>query len=570
MRIKRSELKMITDGVRLVTQGKKRVRILSMFMALVLALTLLPMGTLAAPASITVSGAGNATSVMAGINLQMIHDSQTSVTWSVYDVSAGVAQATQNYASINSTTGLLSGMAPGIVRVTATALDGATGAVDITVWTIPPIVIPPVFPPIIPPTVPVPVSQIGTLVLQGGSEVTLAKTKINGLSGVNTYWATPGQEIAETAPVVGTLAASINNVYNINITANPFVPASVGQTISVIEVNGSDVVVGFGTITVTSDEQIGTNKPPVLKYSEMSVRVGNGQSWSHTGEMFMDPENNGLSINNAVSSNPGVVVAGTIYNEYLLLTGVMTGTASVSFDLWDNTGDKIRYTIDVLAATLQAPNINENYSSPFTIAPVGITFVSSLTNSTWADVISSIEVNGVVIAPENYTVTKEKQFSDMYGEWKAGEILFQAGVLVEGENWILIKANGYVHARIVQDIHKSEQSFYTNPLTINKTSGKITASVKVLDRLGFWETATATFQLMNGDVPVSTISYTVDELDDYQVFQTEFNLVDAATNTNYSVRVFIKSGDNTNNEDLGYNLATELTQQEFDELFLEW
>jgi hypothetical protein len=562
---------MLTDGVQLVTQGKKRVRLLSMFMALVLALTIVPIGAMAAPATLTVSGVSNATTVMAGISLQMIHNSQTSVTWSVYDVSAGVAQATQNYASINSTTGLLSGMAPGIVRVTATALDGATGTVDITVWTIPPIVIPPVFPPIIPPTVPV--SQISTLVLQGGSEVTLAKTKINGLSGVNTYWATPGQEIAETTPVVGTLAASINNVYNINITANPFVLASVGQTISVIEVNSSDVVVGFGTITVTSNGQIGTNKPPVLKHSEMSVTLGDGAAWNYIYNIISDPEGDGLHISNVVSSNTAVVVAGANNDYYLLLTGVMSGTASVSFDLWDNTGDRIRHTIDVTAG-LRAPSFDNNYLNPFTGIPVGITFNS---NSTWVDAISSIQVNGVFLQPESYTITNEKQFSDEYEEWTSGEILFHAGVLTKGENKIVIKAEGYAFVTLYQDIHNSEESFYMSAPLINKVTGNINVKVKVLTNISnnsYWEQATTIFQLMNGDVPVSTVSYTINELDNYQTFQAQFSLVDAAANPNYSVRVFIKSGDNTNNENLGYPLATEVeTQEAFDllyEQYLEW
>jgi len=498
--------------------------------------------------SIVINGENNAQNVIVGTDLQMEQDSDQSVVWSVNDILNGQVQSSQVYATIDSTTGVLSGLVPGVVRVTATG-DGVTGSIDITVLE--------------------PVDVVGKLtgtpVLQGGDMVTLAKTKFNGLSGSNKFWATSGQVTAESIPNTGTTASSLASTYTINISDNSFVPASIGQIISVIEVDDSGDVVGFGTFTVSSETEIGTNKPPVAKMSEISVPIGH-EAWHYINDLFTDPEESGIYFSNIVSSNPSVLIASPYYynNNYLILNGVSSGTATVSFKVSDETGDKIEHTLNVIVAK-QAPSLESiNYDMPFTNTPFSVIFEP---NTEWFNAITSVEVNNVVIQRDDYMLTAEKELS------KYGEILFDPGVLKEGENRIVVKAEGYTFATDTIYLHKSEESFYTSPLTINKMNGGITASFKSLENYknrGYSEQATAIFQLMNGDVPISTVSFTTDELESYQSFQAQFSLLDATTNKNYSVRAFLITGDNSDNSVLGHNLSTEVSKEEFDILYQEW
>ncbi|MGF7046774.1 hypothetical protein J2T13_001272 [Paenibacillus sp. DS2015] len=547
---------MMKDGNRVTAKGKMKFRMLSVLMALVLALSILPIGAMAA-SSPMVKGENDAISVKVGLDLQMIEEWGQTVTWSVYDVEAGNELLTQTYASIEAETGLLTGIEAGTVRVTATDSHGDTGSKDITV---------------------VGRSQVGalsrTLTLQGGSMVTLAKTKFNGIAGSNTFYATSGQESAEPNIYEGTLASSLLNIYSINISNNPFVPASVGQTISVIEVDADGVVVGFGTFTVSTDGEIGTNKPPVAIVNEKTVVLGDA-TLNGVNDLFKDPEGEFMNFSNFTSSNTDVVIAdhnwyGSIYNQYLALHPIAVGTATVSLDVTDATGDKIRHTMEVTVRK-QAPYVNDNETSPFTNTSIGLTFEP---NSEWVSKITAIEVNGEVIQPENYTITNEKQFTDIWRTNIYGEILFHSGVLLEGKNRIVVKADGYTFVEVNQDVYNSEDSYNMTTL-VDQASGGITATAKVLVNINtadmynvYDEQGTAVFQLMDGDVPVSTVSYTVDELNNYSTFKAHFNLADISTNVNYSVRAFLISGESI--DSMGYNLATGVTQAEFDELFAEY
>ncbi|CAH1201701.1 hypothetical protein PAECIP111893_01700 [Paenibacillus plantiphilus] len=541
---------MMKDWIGVTTKGKIRTRMISSLVALVLVLSILPISAMASVGTpVAVTGENNASSVKVGSNLQMIDDSELTVTWNVYDVVDGDQLTTQNYASIDSETGLLTGTEAGIVRVTATASDGGTGSTDITV-----------------------IEQVGALsallALQGGDMVTLGKTKFTGLSSSNTFWATSGQESAQQSIDVGTQAITLLNIYNINLSGNPFVPAAVGQTISVIEVNGAGVVVGFGTFTVSSNEQIGTNKPPVLLYNKTSVVINEFVD-KYSGSLLQDPERYSMTYSNVVSSNSSIVQVSMPYywnQEYMRLSGAQLGTATVSFEAADNTGDKIKYTVEVTVATSRAPYLDDS-EIPFTNTEIGIGFEP---NADWASHINEIEVNGQVVQSENYTITNEKEYSGEGNTYVRGEILFHTGVLLEGKNRILVKAEGYTFAEVEQDIYKPEDSYYIATI-VDKTNGGITATTKLLvntDTADMYdvydEQGTAVFQLMNGDVPVSTVSYTINDLDYYATFRAYFNVAGASANDNYSVRAFLITGESPDN--MGYNLATEITPDEYDVL----
>jgi len=412
-----------------------------------------------------------------------------------------------------------------------------------------------------------------TLELQGGSMVTLAKTKFTGFSdtNTNTFWATSGQELAESNPGTSATLSSLESIYTINISDNPFAPAFVGQIISVIEVNSSDNVVGFGKFAIDSVAKIGTNNPPVAKISEISILTGE-KARHCIYDLFTNPDNPKIYYSNIIISNPSVLTASNIFDdEYLNLNGMSAGNASVSFEVSnETTGDKIEHTLNVLVVQ-QAPDLNFfNYEMPFTNMP--ISFIVK-PNNEWFKAITSVEVNDVVIQPDDYTLTAEKELSK-YGEtFTAGEILFDPGVLKEGKNQIVVNSGKYASATTeTVHLHKSEESFYTSPLTINHINGVITVTFKSLRNFhneSYSEQATAIFQLMNGDVPVSTVSFTIGELDSYQSYRAQFSLGDTTINSNYTVRSFLITGDNADNSLLGHNLSTEVSQEEFDALYQE-
>ncbi|MFX3631733.1 MAG: hemoblobin-interacting domain-containing protein [Candidatus Pristimantibacillus sp.] len=551
---------MIKHWISVTASGKKKIRIMSMLMALVVAISSLPAGAMAAGGlPVTVSAQNDASSIVVGSSLQMIEDSQLTVTWSVYDVEDGEQLLTQNYASIESETGLLTGLEAGTVRVTARADDGDEGSMDLVV------------------AEQVVVGGLSVSpALQGGDMVTLNKTKFVGIQGNNIFWATSGQTDAEPAINEGTLASELGQ-YSINLSKNPFVPAAVGQIISVIEVNAGGVVVGFDTFEVLNDGVIGTNKPPVARYDDTGALI-NQDSLLNIYSLFTDPEGQSMGYSNIKSLNTSVVTA-TIYpysSDYMVLRGIQTGTALVSFDVTDSTGDKISHTVEVTAGA-QVPYFNRNETSPFTDSSVGIFFQP---NSDWVSKITSIEVDGEVIQPENYTITNDKAIATIREDYVTGEILFHEGVLLEGKHRIAVRAEGYTLAIMEQDVYHSEDSYYMTTI-VDKTAGSITATAKVVLNLETYdlyniydEQATAYFQLMNGDVPVSTVSYTIEDLDDFVTFKANFNLADTATNNNYTVRSFLVAGENSTNDSdvtsMGYNLATIVTKEEFDVLFEEY
>lgn len=545
---------MMKDWIGVTTKGKIRTRMISSLVALVLVLTILPISAMASGFTITVTGENNASSVMIGSSLQMIEDSQNTVTWNVYDVEDGDQLTTQNYASINTETGLLTGTEAGIVRVIATTDNGDLGSADITV-----------------------VNQVGALsaplVLQGGDMVTLGKTKFTGIPGMTTFWATSGQANAEQSIGEGTTFASVQSTYGYNLNDNPFVPAAVGQTISVVEVNGSGIVVGFGTFVVSSEDQIGLNQPPIAIADKTSVLINQGHT-PYIGQFFRDPEDDSMTYGTVTSSNTAILQASRYpwAPYYLQLNGIQTGTAVVTVEVIDATGDKIKHAIEVTVATHNAPYLNSQ-EIPFTNAPIGFDFES---NADWVSKITAIEVNGELVQPENYTITNEKEVI-RYGQPQVrGEILFHSGVLLEGENRILVQADGYTFAEREQGVYKPEDSYYIATL-VDKMNGGITATAKMLVNI---ETAnkydvydyqgTAVFQLMNGDVPVSTVSYSFYNLDDYATFRAHFNVADAATNDNYAVRAFLISGESLDSDSMGYNIATEITSDEYDVLCREY
>lgn len=520
--------------------GSSKLRLLVMMMTIIIAIAAIPASALAAPSpAITVTGQNGASSVYIGSSLQMNSDSLGAVTWSVQDLQEGIPQASNIRATIDPSTGVLTGTGLGVVRVSATSAD-ASGFADITVN---------VF---LPPT---PVGALtGTLSLQGGSMVTLGKTKINGIAGANTFLATAGQATAQSAPAVGTIASTLSETYSYDLNFNPFVPTEVEQTVSIIEVNDSGVVVGFGILTADNENLIGTNLPPVLILNEMGVAVGYNY-YARGYQYVSDPEEEYINFHHATSSDTGVLTLfGNANDPYM--TGVISGTTTLSIYLSDDTGDKIEYSINVVTGNYP-PYLYDGEEMPFTNKSYRVTFD---TNMAWQENITAVELNGNILSANDYTLSGDS-------------IVLQPQYLESGNNFLLIRSAGYATATRLFQIHPSEQSFFLSPLDVKALNGSLSATFIALENYyneSYDEEATVIFQLMNDNTPVSTISYTMDEINYYQSFRAEFNLADAATNPAYTIRAFLITGDNANGEQLGYNLGTTLTQEQFDEMYLEW
>ncbi|KQO10709.1 hemoblobin-interacting domain-containing protein [Paenibacillus sp. Leaf72] len=393
--------------------------------------------------------------------------------------------------------------------------------------------------------------------------VTQGKVKVTGLFNSNStvVWSTYGKASAEVVPETGTSFSTIAGAYSYNLNYNPFVPAAAGDILSIVEVDAqSGEVVGYTSLAVGANH-VGTVAPMVDRnYVFPGIQAGYNQFLQ--GANFYDTPN-GVTLSNFISSDTAIASASP-NGWYFYINGVSTGTATISFDAADNlTGDKIRTTMPVSVVTFRQPYLNNNEDYYFT--GKALTISVNPPTAQWAP--DSIEVNGVTVSSESYTYTP-----GVFGQID-GEIVLQASVLSEGENKIVVKTYDTIDGVYETTLHQSEHSYYMSEPLIDRASGGLTASVKFVRNItnnSYNDQATVIFQLMNGDVPVDTVSVTTDRLNGYQTNRAHFNLADAATNPNYSVRAFLITGDNADPSNLGYNLVTEVDATEFEQRYQEW
>ncbi|MGG4147593.1 hypothetical protein ABEW34_31245 [Paenibacillus algorifonticola] len=410
----------------------------------------------------------------------------------------------------------------------------------------------------------VPVSNnLSMLSLETNSAmVTQGKVKVNGINpapNANAIFATLGQATAQTAPEEGTAFSTLANLYSYKLNDNFFVPANAGEIISIVEVDSqNDKVIGYTSLIVGVNHMGAI--PPLVDLGIHSKELINNHSYLLYGEMFYESPNR-VTFSNVTSSNYSIVSVSR-YGDEFSIYGFNSGTAKLSFDVSDNrTGDKIRKTIDITVRAYRAPYLYESADALFAGAQVSINVAP--TDSQWS--LDSVKVNGEIISSENYTYVKG-------GIQDRDTILFHAGVLSEGYNLISLESYDYGDGLIELQIHRSEQSFYMSEPLIDKTNGGLSASVRMARNIhneSYSGMATVIFQLMNGNVPVDMVSFTIGALNEYQTSRAHFNLADATTNPNYSVRAFLITGDNSEPNNIGYNLATQVNDAEFDQHFEE-
>lgn len=151
-----------------------------------------------------------------------------------------------------------------------------------------------------------------------------------------------------------------------------------------------------------------------------------------------------------------------------------------------------------------------------------------------------------------------------------GKLTIRPGLFQNGfQYYMSIHAAGYSAHFVDGYAHSSGEIIYMTAPKITKTSG-ITATIDVLNTDTYVSTPkqSVVFELMNGTTPVSIVAGTFNV--QTGTYSASFQVSDAATNPNYQVKAFIVSEWNADAASVGVNLATEVTQQEFDRKKFEW
>lgn len=178
------------------------------------------------------------------------------------------------------------------------------------------------------------------------------------------------------------------------------------------------------------------------------------------------------------------------------------------------------------------------------------------------------KVNEVLVWNE---VSGQRPLNNTEYTLTAGKLTINSGVFQKNKyNEIFINAEGY-SSKYIEGIAKaSSELFYMTTPVLTKENG-INASISVLKPYTNYNdeyynnltgNQTVLFQLMNGTTPVSIV--TANLKIGTGTYSAHFNVSDAATNANYTVKAFIINKFNMDFTNVGINMATQVTQAEFD------
>jgi len=180
-------------------------------------------------------------------------------------------------------------------------------------------------------------------------------------------------------------------------------------------------------------------------------------------------------------------------------------------------------------------------------------------NDLWRSKVRNIEIynNSTsavrTLTSSEYTIT-------------AGKLTIIPGIFEKDQFYeIYINAEGYSSKYIYAVAHKTSEVLYMTAPVITTENG-ITAKINVLNTdfygilYGSMPTQSVIFQLMNGNTPVSIVAAA--QKTTTGTYSATFNVSDAATNPNYSVRAFIVSKYDTDYTSVGTNMATVVSQTE--------
>jgi hypothetical protein len=182
------------------------------------------------------------------------------------------------------------------------------------------------------------------------------------------------------------------------------------------------------------------------------------------------------------------------------------------------------------------------------------------------DAVWRSKVRDVMVFDDGYGAGRTLNSSEY--TLTAGKLTINKGVFQEGMYYyVYIDAEGYSSKEIDGSAFTSSHLFYKTAPVIS-TQGGILATVNILRNNNIYinssygSTQTVVFELFNGDTPVSIIA---SESNVYTGnYSAQFNVPDAVTNHNYSVRAFVVNKFTNDYTNVGVNLTTEVTQDEFD------
>lgn len=275
-----------------------------------------------------------------------------------------------------------------------------------------------------------------------------------------------------------------------------------------------------------------------------------------------------VSYNNAdYESLPDSAVIG-IKDDYLYLSFPEPLNSSlVSFHVeegalvtWDN------FLVNSEVTTSNQNVTRAFQTSLFSDAPSTIKY-DSFPN--WTNAIAEIWVyeydsnsNSKLLDSSEYTITN--------GEITINEGVFEADYYYD----IYIYANGFYYVNVGSYALKANESvFLTNPV-VTKNEGEVTAKVKLLNIYPYLNrynsynnpNLTIIFQLMDGNKPVSLVTSTSKLIDG--TYSASFNVQDAMTK-NYTVKTFVVNKYDYSLTNIGFNQATYLSEQKWNEKELE-
>lgn len=236
-----------------------------------------------------------------------------------------------------------------------------------------------------------------------------------------------------------------------------------------------------------------------------------------------------------IQGNLQIKIAGNTLKETygnVLTTSVITGDIDTKY-------------------TNYAPRLKGSF---FSDVPSVLTFED---NAIWRSKIQK------VVLSENASNWSERILSPDQYTISAGKLTILPGVLEQEVYYrVIVYADGFNNRYTdYMTAIRSQDSYYITPVKMEIANG-ITAKVRIAENQSNGHLHVI-FQLMNDQLPVSIVAA---ESDYFQsgTFTANFNVADAATNPKYKVRAFIVSEYSNSPLSVGVNLATSITDSEYD------
>ncbi|MFC5471341.1 hemoblobin-interacting domain-containing protein [Cohnella suwonensis] len=163
----------------------------------------------------------------------------------------------------------------------------------------------------------------------------------------------------------------------------------------------------------------------------------------------------------------------------------------------------------------------------------------------------------------SYNVGASRPLNSSEYTLAAGMLTINQGVFQKGGYYsITINADGYSSKSFSGEAYISSELFYMTAPVVTAENG-ITAKVNILNYADTNAgTQSVVFELVNGTTPVSIVAANLEV--NTGTYTANFNVTDAATNPNYTVRAFMVNKYNNDLMDVGLSLATQVTQAEYD------